>query len=242
VCSARAVPSRGAPPQRSIPKSPRRVPPSRTVLYMGRALHRCTKPHQRTATEGRQSPHAVPPKPCHSHPLSPSLSPAAAAAALSLRRHNVIVGAITDHSHPCAGPAALSLALPRGVRTQNSRSAEITEKTPTSTRRTPPLAPSATTKSLGVPSRIFRTPARGQPPSHWRCPGTWGHLKPGPPESTENLPPQHAVGAAAGTMGPHIVHGWVGTDGFRLLQPASAPERRQEPPPSDVSLHSWESV
>jgi hypothetical protein len=111
--------SRGAPPQRSIPKSPRLWPPSRTELCMGRALHLGNNRNRALAplagagalrrfraagqSEKTHTQHAV------------------RAAVLILRHHHGIGEVSNDERPSSAVPELLSLVFPRGVQGASNR-------------------------------------------------------------------------------------------------------------------------
>ena len=124
MCSARAVRSRGAPPQRSIPKSPDLRSPSRPLLCMGHALNLGNNQNRALASlagawgvEMFSSRRGVHEKPTQH---------AAAAAVLFVRHHHGIGGVTTDERHSSAGPASLSLAFSQRSRTSSNQFGETT--------------------------------------------------------------------------------------------------------------------
>ena len=111
MCSARAVPSRGAHPQRSIVKSPRLKPPSCTKFYMGRTLNLDNNWNRSLAPlagaggvktfSNQRGVHVQ------------STQHGAAAAVLFVQHRHGIEGVSTDERHSSSGPATLALTLPR---------------------------------------------------------------------------------------------------------------------------------
>ena len=119
MCSARAVRSRGAPPQRIIPKSPHLRSPPRPLLCMGHALNLGNNRNRALASlagawgvEMFSSRRGVHEKPTQH---------AAAAAVFFVRHHHGIGGDSTDAKNSSAGPASLSLALPRHSQTSSNQ-------------------------------------------------------------------------------------------------------------------------